>query len=150
MNLISHLKSSIFLRNITTLASATIFAQIIALFTAPILYRIYSQEDYGTLGLYIAISTVIGTFSTLQYTRGILLEKEDINAKQIIWLSRFINVGVSIIVFFLILLGKDYISYKLNNPLVTFWLYLIPLSIFFGGQNEIFRMWANRKKNIKF
>ena len=37
----------------------------------------------------------------------------------------------------------------MNNELITPWLILLPLSIFFTGQNSIFRVWANRKKEYR-
>lgn len=142
-------QGSDYLKNVTTLASGTTIAQGISLITAPILYRIYDKEDYGTLALYIGIVGVIGVFSTMQYLQPILLEKEDDDAKKVMWLNRLINTCVTTVVFLLVLFLGKYIAGWLNNPMITPWLYLIPVSIFFSGQNEIFRVWANRKKKYK-
>lgn len=142
-------QGSDYLKNVTTLASGTTIAQAISLITAPILYRIYDKVDYGTLGLYMAIVGVVGVFSTMQYLQPILLEKEDENAKKVMWLNRIINTAVTAIVALLVLIFGKYIAGWLNNPMITPWLYLIPVSIFFSGQNEIFRVWANRKKKYK-
>jgi O-antigen/teichoic acid export membrane protein len=149
INYIINLKKSEFIKNIFTLVSGTSIAQVISLFTAPILYRIYSKEDYGTLGLYMAIVGVISVFSTMQYLQPILLVKEDIEAKKIMWLNRIINVLVTLIVLLLVIVLKAKIGVWLNNENIVYWLYLIPISIFFSGQNEIFRVWANRKKKYK-
>lgn len=146
---IKQFKESEFLRNAGTLMSGTVFAQGISVFTAPVLYRIYDKVDYGTLGLYIAISGVIGVFSTMQYSAAILLEKNEEDAKQVIWLNRIINICVALLAGVIILLGADIIAHYLNNPNITMWLILVPISIFFGGQNAIFRVWANRKKEYK-
>ena len=71
-----------FIRNVATLASATTIAQAVSILTAPVLYRIYDKEDYGTLGQYMAIVAVVGVFSTMQYHQVILLEKDDDDAKK--------------------------------------------------------------------
>jgi O-antigen/teichoic acid export membrane protein len=145
-DLFNRLWSSEFVRNATKLISGTAAAQAISLLTAPILYRIYEKEDYGTLGVYMAVAGVLGTFSTLQYGQAILLEKEDSNALQIMWLIRIANIILAILTLIGVLLLGTSLGHWLNNPAITPWLLLLPISIFFAGQNEIFRFWANRKK----
>lgn len=103
-------QGSDYLKNVTTLASGTTIAQGISLITAPILYRIYDKEDYGTLALYIGIVGVIGVFSTMQYLQPILLEKEDDDAKKVMWLNRLINTCVTTVVFLLVLFLGKYIA----------------------------------------
>lgn len=146
---LNRINQSEFTKNVATLATGTTLAQAVSIFTAPVLYRIYSKVDYGTLGLYMAITGVIGVFSTMQYLQPILLEKEDDEAKKVMWLNRVINTGVTLFVLLLVLILGKYLGQWLNNEDVVPWLYLVPLSIFFSGQNEIFRVWANRKKKFK-
>lgn len=143
------LKSSLFVRNVATLATGTTLAQSVSIITAPILYRIYSKVDYGTLGLYMAIVGVVGVFSTLQYIQPVLLEKEDDDAKKIMWLNRVINIGVSLIVLLLVITLGDTLGRAMGNEAIMPWLYLAPISIFFTGQSQIFGIWANRKAKYK-
>ena len=143
------LRRSEFLKNVATLASGTTLAQGISVLSAPILYRIYEKVDYGTLGLYMAFTGIIGVFSTMQYAQAILLEKQDEDAKQVIWLCRFINLGITCILAIIVLIGKSWISQQLNNPEMAPWLLMAPFSVFFAGQNSILRVWANRKKKYK-
>jgi O-antigen/teichoic acid export membrane protein len=146
---ISRFRNSEYVSNILTLSTGTTIAQVVAILTAPILYRIYTKEDYGTLGLYIAISTVLASFSTLNYTEAILIERSEDDAKVLLWLNRYLNLGVAILSFILVLVFGSVVSEVLGNPMVKGWLYLIPVSLFFGGQNYIFRVWANRRKEYK-
>jgi O-antigen/teichoic acid export membrane protein len=143
------IKASLFLQNVATLASGSTFAQAISVFTAPILYRIYDKEDYGTLGLYMAIVGVIGVFSTLQYDHAILLEKDDEDAKVLMWLNRIINTGVALLTFLIVIFFGAPLGNMLGNPEIIPWLYLAPFSIFFSGQGQIFSVWANRKKKYR-
>lgn len=138
-----------FIGNVATLASGTTAAQAVSILTAPVLYRIYDQEDYGTLGQYMAVVGVLGVFSTMQYEQLILLEKDDDDAKKVMWLNRLINISLTLLLTIVVLLFNTHIANLFNNPKVEVWLYLLPLSIFFGGQNQIFRIWANRKKQYK-
>ncbi|MBC2844479.1 lipopolysaccharide biosynthesis protein [Winogradskyella flava] len=149
LKFIQRLKASLYVRNVATLAGGTTFAQAISVFTAPILYRIYSKVDYGTLGLYMAIVGVVGVFSTFQYFQPILLEKNDDDAKKVMWLNRLINLVTTLAVLLLVLLFGDNLSRLLGNEKLMPWLYLAPISIFFSGQGQIFGIWANRKKKYK-
>lgn len=149
LNFIKNLKQSMYVRNVATLATGTTMAQAVSIITAPILYRIYAKVDYGTLGLYMAIVGVAGVFSTMQYIQPILLEKEDDDAKKVMWLNRTINMVVTIIVALLVFLFGDYLGGLLGNEGIMPWLYLAPISIFFSGQSQIFSIWANRKKKYK-
>jgi O-antigen/teichoic acid export membrane protein len=134
------------LANVSKLITGTAIAQFISIGSAPFLYRIYHKEHYGTLGLYMAITGVIGVFSTLQYLQTILLEKDDESAINAMWLNRFINIGFAFLILLLLIFFNTFFVHWINNPVINLWLWFLPVSVFFAGQNEIFRMWANRKK----
>lgn len=138
--------SSEFLRNSASLISGSTIAQLISIGTAPILYRIYSKNDYGVLGLYMATTATISAFSTLQYTQAILIEKDDIDAKNALWLVRLLNIFLAFTVFIILIFKNKYFGELLGTPSISNWLFMMPISILFNGQNEIFRIWANRKK----
>lgn len=135
-----------FTKNVSKLTSATAIAQLISIGTAPVLYRIYDKEAYGSLGIYMAITSIIGVFSTMQYLQVIMLEKEDEDAINAMWLNRLINTGFAILVGLVLCLFFPFFVNWANNPTLSSWFWMIPVGIFFAGQNEIFRVWANRKK----
>jgi O-antigen/teichoic acid export membrane protein len=128
------------------LTTGTAIAQIIPIVTAPLLYRLYEKECYGALGLYMAFASVVGVFSTLQYLQTVLLEKDDASAINALWLNRVVNSSIAILTLILLSIFYSLITECVDNPILNKWIWLLPISIFFGGQNEIFRIWANRKK----
>lgn len=138
--------ASPFVRNVSKLTGATAFAQLISLATAPLLYRIYDKEDYGLLGVYMSIAATIGAFSTMQYSQTVLLEKEETDALNALWLVRLINSTVAVLVLIGVLLFGNWLLVFLKSESLSNFLYLLPVSIFFTGQNELFRIWANRHK----
>lgn len=128
------------------MTSGTAVAQIVPILTAPVLYRLFEKEWYGALGLYIAFASIVGVFSTMQYLQTVLLEKDDASAINALWLNRVINFSFAIFTLFLLSIFNSAITDWIDNPILRKWIWLLPISIFFGGQNEIFRIWANRKK----
>jgi O-antigen/teichoic acid export membrane protein len=146
---LAKITQSEFAINSIKLLSGTTIAQAISIVTAPLLYRIFDKDDYGTLGLYMAIVGLVGVFSTMQFNQAILLEKEDDDAKVLMWLIRLINIGVAFIALIIVFFFRETIAVSLGNEKVAPWLYLTPISIFFSGQGQIFSVWANRKKKYK-
>lgn len=135
-----------FLKNVSKLVTGTAVAQLISIGTAPILYRIYEREHYGTLGIFMAITGVLGVFSTLQYLQVIMLEKEDDDAVNAMWLNRIINTSFAALVAVFLLVFSPLFTKWADNEALSKWFWMIPIGIFFAGQNEIYRVWANRKK----
>jgi len=140
--------ASPFVRNVSKLTGGTAIAQLISLATAPVLYRMYDKEFYGTLGVFMAIAGVLGAISSMQYIQAVIIEKEDDDALQALWLVRLINGSLSLITLVIVFFFGDLIASWLHNTLLADWIILIPVSIFFSGQNELFRIWANRKKKF--
>lgn len=126
--------------------SGTTIAQMISFVMAPVLYRIYEREDYGVLGLFMAITGIVGVFSTFQYNQVIILVKTEEEAVHAENLNRLINLLVSVATIPLILVFGDGLADYFNSPNLKSWLFLLPIQLFFGGQNEIFRVKANRLK----
>jgi O-antigen/teichoic acid export membrane protein len=138
--------ASDFLGNVSKLVTGTAFSQLILLAATPILYRLYAKEDFGTLGLYLSVITVIGSISGLQYTQAILLEEDEEDAFQILCLAMLINLTLATILFCIMLLIGKQTAVFLKSSILLPWLIFIPLSFFVSGQTDVLRVWANRKK----
>lgn len=98
------------------------------------------------MGLYMAITGVLGVFSTMSYSQAILLEKDEKNATEVLWVSRYINIFFTIITIILVISTRKSLGILLNNSDIANYILLAPISIFFSGQNQIYRIWANRIK----
>jgi len=87
--------------------------------------------------------------SSLCYERAIVLPKENKDAINILVLSIWIHLGISlgILLILLILGGKIGSLLKIDIP--TAWIWLIPLGIFLAGMGKNFRFWRIRNKHFK-
>jgi O-antigen/teichoic acid export membrane protein len=143
---IAKLKQSEFALNSIKLLSGTTIAQLFSVIMAPILYRVYDKEEYGVLGVFMAIVGVVGVFSTFQYNQLILLVKTDEEAIQVEKLNRLINLIFSITTIPLVFLFGNRLAEYFNSPNLNSYLFLLPIQLFLSGQSEIFRVKANRLK----
>ena len=149
-SLIQNLKpKSEFSRNVLTLMTGTTIAQAIPIAISPILTRIYTPEDFGVFALFIAITAILGTVANARYELAIMLPKKDEDAINIFALGFIITCFISLVLLVLVLVFNDYFTKLLGNEEISFWLYFIPLAVFFSGLFNILNYFNNRKKNYK-
>ena len=142
-------KRSNFLRNVVTLMSGTIIAQSLPLAISPILSRLYTPEDFGLLALFLSFANVFGAIATARYEMAILIPKSEKDAKSIVMLSFIIALGMSLILFVIILLFNHTISKWLGNEEIAPWLYWVPVTVLGIGIYNTLTYYNNRKKDFK-
>lgn len=138
-----------FSRNILTLMTGTTIAQAIPLAISPILTRIYTPEDFGLFALFVAISSILAVIVTGQYELSIMLPNNQNNAFHIVVLSIFINIIISSIILFLIIIFQENILKLIGGDKLENWIYVIPLSSFLIGFINTLTYWLNSQKKYK-
>ena len=138
-----------FSRNVLTLMTGTTIAQAIPIAISPILTRLYTPEDFGVVGLFGAISGIFGAIATGKYELAIMLPKKDEDAINIFALGLIITAILTFVLLILVILFASNIAILLDNEEIGFWLYFIPISVFFTGIFNLLNYFNNRKKNYK-
>lgn len=129
--------------------TGTTIAQAIPIAISPILTRIYTPEDYGILAIFLAITAILGSISNGRYELAIMLPKKDEDAINIFALGLIIVSCLSLFLLILVLLFNDYFATLLGNEEIGFWLYFVPITVFFTGLWNILNYFNNRRKNYK-
>ncbi len=138
-----------FLKNIATLLSGTILANLIAIAIQPLLSRIYSPEEFGTFTIYLSIIGMLAPAGNLKYEGAIVLPDSDRKASALLLASVFISFSFSLvwlIVFFFF--DKQIITLFNFSPSIKIWLLIIPLAIFVISSSRALNFWLIRKKSI--
>lgn len=138
-----------FSRNVLTLMTGTTIAQAIPIAISPILTRIYTPEDFGVYALFVAVTAIFGSIANGRYELAIMLPKKDEDAINIFALGFIITCFISLILLVLVVLFNDYFTTLLGNEEISFWLYFVPLTVFFTGLWNILNYFNNRRKNYK-
>lgn len=136
-------------RHVMILTSGTGLAQLIGIGTAPIMTRIYDPELYAILAVYMMITGLIGSVTTLQYQNVVVIAKDDDEAKDAIGISLFASAVISIVSLLVFLFLSSWVISLVNFPQIYKWLWFAPISIFFSGWNTAFSAWAIRQKEFK-
>tara|TARA_R110002051_G_scaffold285230_1_gene347446 strand:- start:2491 stop:3702 length:1212 start_codon:yes stop_codon:yes gene_type:complete len=129
--------------------TGTTIAQAIPLAITPILTRLYTPEDFGVLALFMAITAVLGGVANGKYEPAIMLPKSNKDALNIVYLSVIIASCFSLVLLLTIVLFKNWIVLRLDEPKIEPWLYFVPIAVFSLGLYNAFLVYNNRLKLYK-
>lgn len=124
-------------------------AQLIAIATMPILTRIYDPKEFGILSIYVSFCSIAAVAVTGRYEQAILIPKEESGGVKIALLSMIISLGMSYVFFIVILLFNSQLTQLLNNPDISNWLYVAPITILLMGTSQSLSLLATRNKQFK-
>ena len=132
-----------------TLMAGRGIAQVLILFTAPLVTRLFTPEDFSTLEHYAMLLAVLGIFTTFRMEMGIVKTPSEVHAKALLrWCLRT-SVVVSLVVLFLLIPSHGGITALFQNPELSPWLWLIPLNLVLIGWHQTYTYWHNRRKQFR-
>ncbi|MFT3702484.1 MAG: oligosaccharide flippase family protein [Agriterribacter sp.] len=138
-----------FNKNFLVLFSGSTISQVIPLAVSVILARIYSQEDFGVLAVFNGMVLIFTSMANLRYEFAIPLPTEDKDAVGLSFLSAFVALGISILLFLIILLFKNPILNLIGGEKLNNWIFLVPLAAFLGGLYNALNYFSLRFKQYK-
>ena len=129
--------------------SGTALAQVIPVLLSPVLTRLYSPEQYGTLALFTSVVGIFSVAATFRYELSIMLPEQDSDAVNIIVLSLILNFSLSTILLIITFLFNKQLTDLFNNPAISGWLYFVPVMVFLIGVFQSMHYWLSRKKHYR-
>jgi len=123
-------------------------ASLIPLLIRPFLGRIFTPEEFNTMGLYITLVSVLAIAANFRYGYAVAIAKSDDDAKNALMASIVLSLLFSILVFVVLLLFGAFILQflELDNSL-SYWFYFVPISVFITSSCIGLNGWLNRKKS---
>src|SRR5690606_6740060 len=131
------------------LMTGTTLAQALPIALSPLLSRLYAPDDFGVLGLYMAVCAILSVLAAGRYEIAILQPKDDNEAANVAALAVVITLGTAIALWLVVLFFWDDIIAASNSPELGRWLYLLPASVLLTGLYQILNYWNNRQKRFK-
>jgi O-antigen/teichoic acid export membrane protein len=146
----TYFSNSGLLRNSATLIVGTVLAQLIPILFQPLLRRMFSAEEFGTAALYITAVGMLVAIANLKYESAIVLPKEDQTAHELMSGGILISGLLSIVIWLLIFINEGYIVQRFELDAAASWyLHLLPLSVFLVSSFQCFNYYLIRKKAFK-
>lgn len=130
-------------KNIFTLSTGSIIAQLIPVLASLILAHLYTAEQYGEWGVFLSYASILSIGITGQYEAAIIRPEKDADAHNLVVLCLLIAAILSTILFLILaacsLLGVESVSTIPGK-------YLIPLYIAGMALFQIYTNYANRQE----
>jgi O-antigen/teichoic acid export membrane protein len=135
-----------FARHVVTLASGTAIAQLLLILATPVLTRIYTPADYGTLAVYSSILTVLLVLASLRYEAAVPLPEDEDVAGSLLALTLLLLAGIVVVVALVVWLLGDAFVRRANVLALGPYLWLLPVGLFGAGAYQALSYWAVRRR----
>ena len=101
-----------FWRQVATLSSGSILAQLLSVVTLPILSRLYLPEAYGLFGIFLAVIALMVVIVNGGYELAVMLPKSDQESDHLVWVSlRLVTIISLALLVLLWLLGETVLDF---------------------------------------
>lgn len=137
-----------FLRNVSILTGGTIFAQGLMVLALPVLTRLYTPEDFNLLAVYVSVLGLVTVVSCLRYNIAIPLPEDDTDGMALLALSLISALVISLLCALPVLLAPEASAALLGQPVLTPYMWMIPLGILIASIYNALQYWASRKKRF--
>lgn len=143
-SVINKIKSSLFLKQASSLGAGTIAAHLITLAISPVITRMYTPDEFGVYSLFHSIVVTLSYVATASYEYAIVLPKEEKKGKQLFKTALIISLLFTFLCYLGLYLTAPYLSseFALSIP----FLLLLPLGILFYSGYKTYMYWSIRKE----
>lgn len=130
-------------RAVAKLGINSAISQTLLIAVAPILTRIYSPADLGTLAAFTALTAVLSLIAMGAYAQAVVLPREDTSAVSLAIFSLLLAAVMSTVCLVAVLVAL----LMPGSPLAGLtWLLWLPLAVFLGAANAVLVAFANRQQ----
>jgi lipopolysaccharide exporter len=130
------------------MSSGPLFTQILGFLILPIIARMYSSEVFGLYATYSSIIGPLSVFSTMSFTPAIVIADNKSEEISLIRICLISSVIISALTLLLINSTQGFLLNSFNAEKLKPYLWVIPISIFFGGLYDTLRYWNLRSKRF--
>ncbi len=129
------------------MGSGAAIAQAIGVAALPVITRLYSPSDFGILGLFISIVTILLAVTSLGYEFAIPLPKQERSSFHLCVLCFVILVSTCALLSVIMAVSGSFIAdvFKIQAIMPYFW--VIILGLLCSGTYTILNYWATRQRD---
>ncbi len=134
-------------KGIFIIASGTVIAQVIGIITTPIITRLYTPSDFGTLGLFTATLSILALAGGFRYELALPLPKDDEDAANL-FIFFLLVLSVTSLCFLIImyLLGDLILSF-LHIDTLKAYVFLLIIGFFGASFYGALTFWVTRRRD---
>ena len=137
-----------FVGDVVKIMSGTAFAQVLGIAALPLLTRMFAPEAFGMLGVFGAITGMLGVAVCLRYELAIVLPTRENDAVDLFWTSLLIALlftGLTALAVFF--LGASLLN-AVDAQVLEPYLWLLPAGVLIHGIHISLSHWNTRKRKF--
>jgi O-antigen/teichoic acid export membrane protein len=138
-----------FVKNVLTLMSATVIAQILNILGTLLLAHLFSPDDFGVLALFVTIVSLLSVAGGARYELGIMLPERDDEAANLLLLSTLVLAVIAGVAGLVLTLFHNGILRSLGTNRLAHWLWSVPLVLFITAFYQVLAYWCGRMKQFR-
>ena len=142
-------RHSRFIGHVATMMSGKTVAAAIALFTTPIVARLFEPTDFGVAASWLAMITIVRNIASLRYESAFSLPKDEHEARLLVALAYRAMIAICLLV--LLLVAVNHFTGAKLAPLevVGGWAWALPFGLFLTASLQIQESWLTRRTRFK-
>jgi PST family polysaccharide transporter len=133
-----------FFRHISVLMGGTIFAQLIPLFTLPVLSRTYAPETFAVLALMMMGAYFTASLSTGNFEQTIPTARAQHRARTLATITILVSIAFALCYSLLLLVFYTPIAQLLRLGEHALWMFAVPFSLLCGSLAAVGNYWLLR------
>lgn len=138
-----------FISNVAAMMSGKTIAAVIALFTMPIVARLFSPSDFGVAASFLSVIGIVSSPASLRYETALVLPKVESEATELLALANRILLFVCLLmVVFLAIYDIAGFRWPFLELLGS-WMWLLPLGVLLTAGLQIQESWLARQEAFK-
>lgn len=130
-----------------TLLSGSTLAAAFSFLMQPVLTRLYSPEEFGVLGYFMALMSLLVTVSSFQYENALMQPDTEEEAINIMWLSALL-LGITTLLLSIVVPWRMEIARVLRMPEAGPYLILLPPALLGFRAIKLAELWFARAKKF--
>ncbi|MBN2569759.1 MAG: oligosaccharide flippase family protein [Deltaproteobacteria bacterium] len=130
------------------LATGSALAQGLGIVVAPLVARMFMPASFGTAALFGSIVGIIGVVACMRYEFSIVLPKDDGEAANLLAVSLFLVMLVSLVSGIMVYFGNEWIIERVHDTALKAYLWLIPITVAINGIFLALNYWNSRTKHF--
>jgi O-antigen/teichoic acid export membrane protein len=138
-----------FLGHVVRLASATLVAQLITIFSQPILTRLYSPADFGVLAIITSIVSMMMPVMCGRYDLAIVVAQDQVDREKFFHIATIFSALFGAAALLAVFACKSLGLFASTFEPIGGWAWLVPVFLLASGLGMALQAWENARQNYR-
>lgn len=138
-----------FSRRLAVLSGGTVLGQAVLVLSSPLLTRLYTPEEFGTLAVFSSFSSIFAVAMAWRYEHAVPICEDDLDAAAVaVAAAAAATLSSTFLAVLVALAGAD-LAARLGMPQLAVLFWLLPLFLLFFGWSHPLAYWAIRRGRFR-